>query len=156
MEKAIDYEALDICSTAFKSGAVMPAKYTCDGLNISPPLEIKNIPQAAKSLVLIMDDPDAPGGEWVHWVVWNIPVTHHLKENDIHGVEGLNDFKQHRYGGPCPPSGLHRYLFKIYALNDLLDLPAHTRKYELEKAMSGHIIGFGEISGLYKRTAAKN
>ena len=111
IDKAVDYELLTITSAAFKDGAYIPAKYTCDGENFSPPIDIENIPLAAKCLVLIMDDPDAPRGDWVHWVVWNIPVTHQLLENDVHGIEGLNDFKKHAYGGPCPPSGVHRYFF---------------------------------------------
>jgi Raf kinase inhibitor-like YbhB/YbcL family protein len=151
IEKAIDYKQIKVSSTAFKPDELIPAKYTCDGEDISPPLDIKDIPEEAKCLALIVDDPDAPISTWVHWVVWNIPVTHHIKENDVHGVEGMNDFIQHRYGGPCPPSGTHRYFFKIYALDALLDLPRNTKKIQLEKAMSEHIIGFGELIGLYER-----
>jgi Raf kinase inhibitor-like YbhB/YbcL family protein len=151
IDKAIDYKKMDISSTAFKDGEMIPAKYTCDGINVNPPLDIKDIPEQTKCLVLIADDPDAPIDTWVHWLVWNIPVTHHLKENAVHGVEGLNDFHQHRYGGPCPPSGTHRYFFKVYALDALLNLPAGTKKLQLEKVMSEHIIGFGELIGLYKR-----
>jgi Raf kinase inhibitor-like YbhB/YbcL family protein len=151
IEKAIDYKQLDISSTAFKIGEMIPARYTCDGANINPPLDIKDIPEEAKCLALIADDPDAPIGTWVHWVVWNIPVTHHIKEGKIHGTEGINDFQKHHYGGPCPPSGTHRYFFKVYALDALLDLPATAKKLQLEKAMSEHIIAFGELIGLYKR-----
>jgi Raf kinase inhibitor-like YbhB/YbcL family protein len=151
IEKAIDYKQLDISSTAFKAGEMIPAKYTCDGANINPPLDIKNIPEEAKCLALIADDPDAPIGTWVHWVVWNIPVTRHIKEDKVHGVEGINDFQKHHYGGPCPPSGTHRYFFKVYALDALLDLPDSTKKFQLEKAMSEHLIAFGELIGLYKR-----
>ncbi|MGZ8557480.1 MAG: YbhB/YbcL family Raf kinase inhibitor-like protein [Chitinophagaceae bacterium] len=150
IEKAIDYKLLDISSTAFKAGDMIPEKYTCDGINVNPPLDIKNIPVQARCLALIVDDPDAPHETWVHWVVWNIPVTHHIKENEIHGIEGLNDFKQHHYGGPCPPSGTHRYFFKVYALDALLELPAGTNKLQLEKAISEHIIAFGDLVGLYK------
>jgi Raf kinase inhibitor-like YbhB/YbcL family protein len=150
IEKAIDYKLLDISSTAFKAGEMIPEKYTCDGINVNPPLDIKNIPVQARCLALIVDDPDAPHETWVHWVVWNIPVTHHIKENEIHGIEGLNDFKQHHYGGPCPPSGTHRYFFKVYALDALLELPAGTNKLQLEKAISEHIIAFGDLVGLYK------
>jgi Raf kinase inhibitor-like YbhB/YbcL family protein len=151
IDKAVDYKQMDVSSTAFKNGEMIPAKYTCDGINVNPPLDVKDIPEETKCLVLIADDPDAPIGTWVHWIVWNIPVTHLIKENTVHGVEGLNDFRQHRYGGPCPPSGTHRYFFKIYALNALLDLPANTKRIKLEKAMSEHIIGFGELMGLYAR-----
>lgn len=151
IEKAVDYKLMKITSTAFNADEMIPSKYTCDGLNINPPLEIKNIPEEAKCLALVIDDPDAPSGTWTHWIVWNIPVTHHLKENHIPGTEGINNFNQHHYGGPCPPLGKHHYHFKIYALDALLDLPANSRKTQLEKAMSEHIIGFGEITALYKR-----
>ncbi|MDP4283689.1 MAG: YbhB/YbcL family Raf kinase inhibitor-like protein [Bacteroidota bacterium] len=153
---AIDYKELYISSIAFQNNGMIPLKYTCDGSNINPPLNIENIPEEAKSLTLIVDDPDAPIGTWVHWVVWNIPVTHQIKENEIHGTEGLNDFQQHHYAGPCPPpSGTHRYFFKVYALNALLDLPSGTKKPQLEKAMSEYIIAFGELIGFYKRNNSK-
>lgn len=151
MEKAVDYKQLDVSSPAFKRNEMIPATYTCDGENISPPLDIKNIPDETKCLVLIVEDPDAPSGTWVHWLVWNIPVTHHIRENEVHGMQGINDFLQNQYGGPCPPSGTHHYFFKIYALNALLDLPAKTRKTQVEKAMSENIIGFGQLVGLYKK-----
>ncbi len=149
--RAVNYKQLKISSTAFQNGEMIPVKYTCDGININPPLDIENIPGEAKCLAMIVDDPDAPIATWVHWIVWNIPVTHHIKENAVHGKEGYNDFQQYHYGGPCPPSGTHRYFFKVYALDDIQDLPAGTKKPELEKAMSEHIIGFGELVGLYKR-----
>jgi len=155
LEKAVDYKQLDISSAAFKSGEMIPAKYTCDGIDVSPPLEIKDVPEEAICLALIMEDPDAPIGTWVHWLVWNIPVTRQIKENEVHGIEGVNDFVQHHYGGPCPPSGTHRYFFKIYALDKLLDLPRSTKRTQLERAMSDHIIGFGELMGLYKRKEVK-
>lgn len=149
--KAVSFKELKVTSSAFQNDELIPAKYTCDGLNISPPLDIQFIPEEAACLALIADDPDAPRGTWVHWVVWNMPVTHHIKEGEIHGTEGLNDFKKNSYGGPCPPSGTHRYFFKIYALNSLLHLPSNTSKLQLEKAMSEYIIAFGEVVGLYKR-----
>ncbi len=148
---AVDYKHLKVSSTAFQYEEFIPVKYTCDGKNISPPLDIENIPEEAKCLVLIVDDPDAPVATWVHWLVWNIPVTHHMNENAVHGTEGLNDFQQQHYGGPCPPSGTHRYFFKVYALNALLDLPSNTKKTQLERVMSEHIIAFGELVGLYER-----
>ena len=151
IEKALDYKLLNISSTAFKAGEMIPSKYTCDGANINPPVEIKGIPEEALCLALIIDDPDSPVGNWVHWLVWNIPVTHHIKENHIPGTEGTNDFQKHQYSGPCPPSGTHRYFVKVYALDALLDLPAKTKKSQLEKAMSGHIVGFGELTGVYER-----
>jgi Raf kinase inhibitor-like YbhB/YbcL family protein len=149
--KSVAYKQLIVSSTAFQDDGLIPSKYTCDGKNINPPLDIKQIPEETKCLALIVDDPDAPIGVWVHWLVWNIPVTHHFKENEVHGTEGVNDFQKHHYGGPCPPSGTHRYFFKIYALDTLLELPPSTKKIQLEKAMSGHIIAFGELIGLYRR-----
>lgn len=149
--RAVDYRQLTVSSPAFQSGGLIPVQYTCDGVNVSPPLDIGNIPHETTSLAMIVDDPDAPIGTWVHWLIWNIPVTGHLKENDVRGTEGINDFQQRHYGGPCPPSGTHRYFFKVYALNALLDLPATTNKRDLEKAMSEHIIAFGELMGLYQR-----
>lgn len=151
IEKAVDYKRLDISSAVFKEGQLIPSKYTCDGANVNPSLEIKNIPVETKCLTVIVEDPDAPAGTWVHWVVWNIPVTHHIKENSVQGIEGINDFQKHQYRGPCPPSGTHHYYFKIYALDTLLELPVTTKKTQLEKAMSEHIIAFGELIGLYKR-----
>ena len=102
-------------------------------------------------MVVIADDPDAPSKTWVHWIIWNMPLTHHIKENEAHGVQGVNDFGQNNYGGPCPPSGTHRYFFKVYALSSLIDLPGSSDKIQLEKAMSEYIIGFGELICLYKR-----
>lgn len=149
--RAVDYKLLKVSSTAFEHEGMIPAKYTCDGNNINPPLDLEDIPEEAKCLVLIVEDPDAPHGTWVHWLMWNIPVTHHIKENEAHGTEGVNDFRQHHYGGPCPPSGTHRYFFKVYALDRILDLSPRTNKLQLEKAMSENILAFGELVGLYKR-----
>lgn len=149
--KEVDYKVLKISSEAFGDNEMIPPKYTCDGINVSPPLSIGHLPLQAKSLAIIADDPDAPAGTWVHWVAWNIPCTHHLEENKVHGTEGKNDFGINGYGGPCPPSGMHRYFFKIYALDTLLQLPANAGKTQLEKAMSNHIIAFGELTGLYAR-----
>ena len=152
IDKAVDYKKLVISSSAFRANEMIHPDYTCDGLNISPPIDIDGIPEEAVCLALIIDDPDTPDGNWAHWLAWNIPITHHIKENEMHGVEGMNDLLQHHYGGPCPPFGsTHRYFFKVYALDALLDLPRNTKKEELEKAMSEHIIGFGELVGLYKR-----
>lgn len=143
---------LKVSSPAFKDNGRIPAKYTCDGININPGLLVEDIPEQAHSLVLIMDDPDAPVGVWDHWIVWNIPANISvIAEDSVPGVEGLNDFNQHHYGGPCPPSGKHRYFFKLFALDTKLELSADTRKLELEKAMIGHIIAFGETMGVYAR-----
>jgi Raf kinase inhibitor-like YbhB/YbcL family protein len=149
--RAVDYKTLKVSSDAFKESEIIPSRYTCDGKNINPPLSIEGIPEETKSLAIIVDDPDAPSGMWVHWLVWDIPVTHHIKEDHIPGKEGINDFKRHHYGGPCPPSGTHRYFFKVYALDFIPDLSENSDKVKLEKAISEHIIGFGELIGLYKR-----
>jgi len=146
---------LRISSNAFPNNGNIPSKYTCDGHDINPPLLIENVPQGSKSLVLIVDDPDAPMGTWVHWVVWNIsPQTKEIKENDTpKGASfGLNDFRKKSYGGPCPPSGTHRYFFKLYALDTALDLPAGAKKADTEKAMKGHIISQTQVIGLYKKS----
>lgn len=153
--RSVDYKELKVSSPAFEHETFIPSKYTCDGENVSPPLELSQIPIQAKSLVIIMDDPDAPSGMWVHWLVWDIPVRHLLKEKAVHGIEGLNDFNKHGYGGPCPPSGTHRYFFKLYALDKLLQLSPNTEKSALEKAMSGHILAFGVLIGLYQRKLFK-
>jgi Raf kinase inhibitor-like YbhB/YbcL family protein len=143
--------AIKISSSAFRENEMIPTQYTCDGKNINPPLDFKDIPKQAKSLALIVDDPDAPVGTWVHWVVWNIPVVQHLNENSIPGKEGLNDFQKQSYGGPCPPSGIHRYFFKVYALDNMLNLPEATTKAQLESAMKNHVLASGELIGFYKR-----
>lgn len=148
---AIDYQQLRVSSDSFENEGLIPSTHTCDGININPNLRIENIPANTVCLALIVDDPDAPIGNWVHWLVWNMPVTHHIKVNEVHGTEGLNDFQENKYVGPCPPNGTHHYHFKVYALDSLLNLPHDTRKISLEKAMSTHIIGFGELIGLYKR-----
>jgi len=143
-----------LSSNAFQNNGFIPSKYTCDGSDINPQLVIENVPPGTKSLALIVDDPDAPMGTWVHWVVWNIaPDIKEIKENNtLKGAAfGLNDFKKQSYGGPCPPSGTHRYFFKLYALDTTLNLPAGTKKPDIEKAMKGHVISQTQIIGLYKR-----
>src|SRR5512143_1241812 len=129
--------AMTMTSPAFKHGESIPSRHTCDGADVSPALAIANVPAGAKSLALIMDDPDAPGGMWVHWVVWNIdPATKEIGENSFPAgaKQGMNDFRKAPYGGPCPPSGTHRYFFKLYALDADLDLPAATTKASLERS----------------------
>ncbi|WP_455367724.1 YbhB/YbcL family Raf kinase inhibitor-like protein [[Eubacterium] cellulosolvens] len=143
--------SLKVTSPAFKENGDIPSKYTCDGEDVNPPLRIEGIPQNAKSIIVIVDDPDAPMGVWVHWVVWNIPLTDVIEENSTPGVEGINDFQKHTYGGPCPPSGVHRYFFKVYALDTMLDLAASSRKKDVEKAIEGHILAKGELVGRYRR-----
>ena len=143
-----------ISSAAFKPGGPIPSKYTCDGPNVNPPLAFEGVPANAQSLALIMDDPDAPGGTWVHWVAWSIqPDTKAIRENSVppEATQGVNDFRNTGYGGPCPPSGTHRYFFKLYALNTSLDLGPDTTKAGLEAAMEGHILDKAEMIGLYRR-----
>lgn len=142
---------LKVTSEAFARETYMPSKYTCDGENVSPPLTIKNIPDGTKSVVVIVDDPDAPRGTWVHWVMWNIPPAEKIKGNSTPGVVGTNDFGKQKYGGPCPPSGTHRYFFKVYALDDLLELKPSSTKRDVEQAMIGHIVAQAELIGLYRR-----
>ena len=142
---------LIVTSTAFENNGAIPSKYTCDGDDVNPPLDIGGLPGGTKSLVLIVDDPDAPRGTWDHWVVWNIAPTERIEENSVPGVEGLNDFQRHSYGGPCPPSGTHRYFFKVYALDVQLNLGAESRKRDVEKAMEGHALATGELVGRYRR-----
>lgn len=145
---------LTVKSPAFAGNGYIPARFTCDGNNINPPLVIEKVPADAKSLALIVDDPDAPVGMWVHWVVWNIPPeTREIAEDHVPGnsVQGKNDWKRNGYGGPCPPSGVHRYFFKLYALDTRLNLGIGTTKPELEAAMKGHILSKAELIGLYKK-----
>jgi Raf kinase inhibitor-like YbhB/YbcL family protein len=150
--EAVDYKLLKVSSTAFSEKDTIPQRHTCDGVDVNPPLDIEGIPEEAICLAIIVDDPDAPSGNWTHWLIWNIPITHHIKENDVHGVQGFNDFKKQRYNGPCPPSGQHRYFFKVYALEKVLELPAASvSKHDLEKAMSSYILAFGELVGVYTR-----
>jgi Raf kinase inhibitor-like YbhB/YbcL family protein len=143
---------LTIKSSAFQPNTPIPKKYSCDGEGINPPLTIEGAPKEAKSYALIVDDPDAPGGTFDHWVVWNIPsATIKILEHSVPGTEGLNGMRKPGYTGPCPPSGTHRYFFKVYALDTQLSLGAKTTKRELEKAMQGHIVAKGELIGLYHR-----
>lgn len=142
---------LIITSPAFSNNNRIPSKFTCSGEDVNPQIDIKGLPEETKSLALIVDDPDCPIGDWVHWIVWNIKPTTTIKENSIPGVQGINDFGKHSYGGPCPPSGTHRYFFKVYALDTLFSLDVHTRKKGFEKAMSGHILAKGELVGTYSR-----
>jgi len=146
--------ALKISSPVFGNNGNIPAKYTCTGKDVNPPLLIEDVPAKAKSLALIVDDPDAPGGTWVHWVLWNIsPGTGEIRENSVPvgAAQGLNDFRVREYRGPCPPSGTHRYFFKVYALDALLNLSTNSTKSDVEKTIKGHIIEQAQIIGLYRK-----
>lgn len=147
-------ERVTVASPAFAGGGAIPARYSCDGADHNPPLRFDRVPAAARSLALIVDDPDAPAGTWVHWVVWNIPPEiRELGENSLPAgaVEGRNSWQRNRYGGPCPPSGTHRYFFKLYVLDTILALGPATTAAELERVMAGHVIGRGELMGTYRR-----
>lgn len=142
-------------SSAFQNNDFIPRKYACEGENINPPLEIENALAEVKSLVLIMDDPDATIGVWDHWLLWNIePETKYINEDDmpVSAVAGTNSFGDLKYGGPCPPAGkAHRYMFKLYALDKKLALTRGSVKSELEEAMEGHILAQAILIGLYER-----
>lgn len=143
---------LSVKSPAFKQGELIPKKYTCDGEDINPPLIIEGVPKEAKTLVLAMDDPDAPSGTWDHWIVWNIAAsTAKIGEDSVPGMEGENSFGRTGYGGPCPPSGTHRYFFKVYALDTQLNLTGRSKKKDAEKVMQGHVLAKGELMGVYRR-----
>ena len=142
---------MKLISHAFSHNTLIPKKYTCDGDDVNPPFEIEDIPAKAQSLALIVDDPDAPMGIWVHWVVYDIPVVARIEENSIPGKQGNNDFSRLNYGGPCPPSGTHRYFFKLYALDKKLELKEGMSKQDLEKAMENHVVEKTQLIGLYKR-----
>jgi Raf kinase inhibitor-like YbhB/YbcL family protein len=151
--------AFTITSTAFKHEEMIPEKYTCDGPDVSPQLAWTNVPESAKSFALICDDPDAPAGDWVHWVVYNISSeTRELKEKIANDAvlpdgarHGTNDFGKYGYGGPCPPGGTHRYYFKLYALDTMLSLKDKVTRKDLLEGMKGHILGQAELMGKYKR-----
>ncbi len=143
---------LTVQSPAFAHNKQIPEKYTCDGEGINPPIVVEGTPKEAKSLVLLMDDPDAPSGTFDHWVVWNIPPsTSSIDEHMVPGTEGVNSGRRAGYTGPCPPSGTHRYFFKLYALDTELNLSVNSRKRDVEKAMQDHILAKGELIGLYSR-----
>ncbi len=145
--------ALSISSPAFANGGDIPSRFTCKGEDINPPLEIHGTPAAARTLVLILEDPDAPGGLFTHWMVWNInPSTAVIAAKSIPIVaatEGTNDFGKMGYRGPCPPSGTHRYVFRLFALDRKLDLPGGAKRAALKKAMLGHVIASGELTGRF-------
>lgn len=146
---------LHISSTAFQHNGHIPSRFTCDGGNINPALEIGNLPAACKSIAIIVEDPDAPGGIFDHWLIWNISPGAKITEHFSSGIEGTNSFGKTHYGGPCPPNGTHRYYFNVYALNSLLPLKAGASKPALVKAMKGHILASGVLMGTYSRTTNK-
>ncbi len=139
-------------SPAFKNMGVIPTKYTCDGADVSPPLKIHGISSEAKSLAILVEDPDAPLGTFVHWIVWNIDPVENIPENFRSEYQGKNDFGKIGYNGPCPPRGeKHRYIFKVYVLNKKIELKKGASKKEFLKAIEGHVIQKGELVGVYSR-----
>lgn len=148
---------MKLTSSAFKHLARIPSTYTGDGEEYNPPLTIEQVPKGAQSLTLVIDDPDAvtvAGKVWDHWIVWNIsPATKTIEENSVPegAIQGKNSWNENKYGGPCPPQGEHRYVFRLYALDTNLMLSQTTTKKELEHAMKGHILEQTELVGVYKR-----
>jgi Raf kinase inhibitor-like YbhB/YbcL family protein len=145
--------SFQLTSTVFETNADIPKKYTCDGMDINPPLTFKNVPRDTKSLALTVSDPDALKGTWSHWIIYNIPPdTTEIIENTNPGTEGLNDFGKHTYGGPCPPEGkLHHYIFRLYALNTILSINERPTLNEIEKALQGHVIAKTQLVGTYQK-----
>jgi Raf kinase inhibitor-like YbhB/YbcL family protein len=152
-------KAMEITSSSFVHEDMILAKYTCDGQNISPPLAWSGAPKETKSFALICDDPDAPAGTWVHWVIFDIPANINSlpekvsRQEEIAGLgkSGKNSSRRYGYDGPCPPSGTHRYYFKLYALDSMLNMNAGLTKEELLKAIKGHILAEAQLMGRYKR-----
>ena len=153
-------EKITITSPVFQEGGRIPSEHTCDGADVSPPLQWTGVPQGAKSLALISDDPDAPMGDWVHWVFYDLPpdivelpfAVPNIEKIPSGGTQGRTDFGSIGYGGPCPPSGMHRYFFKIYALDAMLRLKPGATKKELLRAMQGHVLAEGQLTGRYQRS----
>lgn len=152
-------QAMTVTSPAFEQGGMIPSEYTCAGGDYSPVIEWSGVPEGTQSLVLIMDDPDAPRGTWVHWLLYNIPASARglpekvpsdrvLADGSVHGK---NSWPKYGYGGPCPPSGTHRYYFKVYALDTVLDLKPGAKKRQVLKAMDGHVLGYGELMGRFRK-----
>jgi len=153
-------QKLQLNTSAFQPGANIPKQFTCDGGDVSPALSWNDPPAGTRSFVLIMDDPDAPAGTWVHWVIYNLPATarqlpaHVPRKDQINGGgwQGLNDFRMAGYGGPCPPPGNpHRYFFRLYALDNLVTVKPRARRNEIDRAMEGHVLAQAELMGTYGR-----
>jgi len=154
---SIDIEGetmMKLISIDFDHDAMIPKKFTCQGKDVNPQIKFLDVPADAETLALIVDDPDAPGGTWIHWVLFDIPLSGsgvEIKEDSAPGTEGTNSWGRIGYGGPCPPSGTHRYFFKGYALDGKLELKKGATKDQLLKAMDGHVLAKAELIGLYKK-----
>lgn len=150
---------IKVTSVAFQQGQPIPRAYSCAGVNVSPPLEWSGVPKAAKTIAIVVDDPDAAGGPWVHWLLYNVPADNigfveNVPESETlkaGGFQGKNDFGKIGYGGPCPPSGTHRYFFKLYAVDVELPLKAGATRAELEKAVAGHVLAQAELMGTFQK-----
>ena len=145
-------QGITVTSSAFQEGGNIPAQFTCKGSNANPPLRIASVPANAKGLAIAVTDPDAPGGRFTHWLVWNIdPKTSAIAEKSVPAgaVQGTNDFGKPGYGGPCPPSGTHRYYFRVFALDSDIQLKSGAKMAEFEKAIAGHVIGRGQLMGRF-------
>lgn len=145
---------MKLSSEAFVANGAIPSKFTCDGDDCNPPLSIDMVPAEAQALALIMDDPDAPGGNWVHWLLWDLnPNTGHIAENSLprEAIKGKNSWGRNAYGGPCPPSGIHRYVFRLFALAEPLRLPEGADRNELDRALKGKVLSQCELVGTYRR-----
>ncbi|MGZ5003165.1 MAG: YbhB/YbcL family Raf kinase inhibitor-like protein [Chthoniobacterales bacterium] len=152
--RSLAADAISLSSVAFKSGEKIPEKFTCKGANVNPPLQFPGVPAEARSLALIVDDPDAPSGLFTHWLVWNIdPTTRKIGEKSVPSgaVQGTNDFGKSGYGGPCPPSGTHRYFFRLIALDQKLELKSGAKRSDLDKAIAGHIVARGDLMARFTR-----
>lgn len=157
-------KAMQVTSTAFRDGETIPGQYTADGKNVSPPVRWAGAPKGVKSFAVICEDPDAPRGTWIHWVLFNVPADRHelpeavpADQDVLQGArQGTNSFKKIGYGGPDPPRGKpHHYLFKVYALDATLDLPAGATQEQLVTAMQGHVLAQGQLTGLYGRIGVR-
>ncbi len=138
--------------SSFDNNGTIPFRYTCDGTNVNPPLSIRDIPNGTKSMTLIVDDPNSPSGLWTYWVVYNIPVTKGIEEKSIPGTQAINSLGDVAYDGPCPPSGTDEYFFRVYALDTKLQLSDQATRSDVDNAMQGHVLAYGELTGLYGRT----
>lgn len=151
METTAIKTALSVTSPVFRNEDYIPKTYTCQGVGISPPLSINGIPEHTRSLALIVEDPDAPVNIYDHWIVWNIPPTDTIPENSVPGLEGKNSSGKIGYIGPCPPSGIHRHFFKVFAVDSLLELEKGGDKNKLLYVLQNHVLAYGELIGLYKK-----
>ncbi len=155
----VGMEEMRLTSPAFAEGDAIPAQYTCNGADVSPPLRWNALPVGTRALALICDDPDAPLGTWVHWVLFNLPPSlgglpegvPAQKTPEVGGMHGMNSWRRIGYGGPCPPSGTHRYYFRLYALDTLLNLDSNATAKDVQAAMQGHVLGMAQLMGRYSR-----